>query len=123
MLLFYISAVKKSTAEISWTEVKQCNRVCVTACLVYAPLETSGLDYKYFWKSVPCDVKASFICKHNPDFLGFHKVSNLVLDKSLDIKIQSMSITTCLTLCHAQADVTHVAFILEDRCICAKSKI
>ena len=49
--------------------------------------------------------------------------SNVVLDKSLDIKIQSMSITTCLTLCHAQADATHVAFILEDRCICAKSKI
>ena len=93
------------------------------SCLVYAPLETSGLDYKYFWKSVPCDVKASFICKHHPDFLGFHKVSNLVLDKSLDIKIQSLSLTTCLTLCHAQADVAHIAFILEERCICAKSKM
>ena len=91
------------------------------SCLVYAPLETKGLNYKYFWKDLPCDIKAPFICKHNPDFLGFHKLSNLVLDKSIDIKISSMSLTTCLTICKVQGD-THIAFVLEDRCICAKGK-
>ena len=91
--------------------------------MVFAPLEASGLSFKYTWKSVPCNTKAPFICKHNPDFLGFHKLSNLVLDESLDIRIPSMSQGTCLTLCHAQTEVTSVAFILEDRCICAKSKI
>ena len=52
--------------------------------------------------------------------LGF---SNLVLEKSLDIRIPSMSLTTCLTVCKAQPDPSHIAFILEDRCICAKGKL
>ena len=88
--------------------------------MVYAPLETKYITDKYFWKDVPCDVKAPFVCKHNSDLLGFHKLSNLVLEKSLDIRIPSMSLTTCLTVCKAQADPSHIAFILEDRCICAK---
>ena len=90
-------------------------------CLVYAPLEDKyHPNDKYFWKDVPCDVKAPFICKYNPDLLGFHKLSNLVLDKSMDIRLASMSLTTCLAICKAQTDTTHIAFILEDRCICAK---
>ena len=99
------------------------NRKTGSSCLVYAPVQKSELDFKYYWKDVPCDVKAPFICKHNPDFLGFHKLSNLVLDKTIDIKLPSMSVTTCLTICQVQADVTHIAFILEERCICAKSKL
>ena len=99
------------------------NRKTGSSCLVYAPVEKSESDFKYYWKDVPCDVQAPFICKHNPDFLGFHKLSNLVLDKSVDIQLSSMSITTCLTICQVQADVTHIAFILEERCICAKSKL
>ena len=91
--------------------------------MVYAPLETQYITDKYFWKDVPCDVKAPFICKHNSDLLGFHKLSNLVLEKSLDIRIPSMSLTTCLTVCKAQTDPSHIAFILEDRCICAKGKL
>ena len=96
--------------------------------MVLAPLEKHHLDnlgtsQKYFWKDVPCDVQAPFICKHNPDFYGFHKLSNLVLEKSIDIVLASMSLTTCLTICKVQADVSQIAFILEDRCICAKSKL
>ena len=97
------------------------NRKTGSSCLVYAPVENSELDFKYYWKDVPCDVKAPFICKHNSDFLGFHKLSNLVLDKSIDIRVSSMSLTTCLTICKVQGD-THIAFVLEDRCICSKSK-
>ena len=89
---------------------------------MYAPLETEDITYKYFWKNVPCTVKAPFICKHNPDLLGFHKLSNLVLEKSLDIRLPSMSLTTCLAICHAQTDASHIAFILEDRCVCAQSR-
>ncbi len=54
------------------------------------------------------------------DFLGFHKISNLAFTASLDITIDSMSLTTCLALCMAQTDPTHVAIIHETRCICAK---
>ena len=42
--------------------------------MVYAPLETKYISDKYFWKDVPCDVKAPFVCKHNSDLLGFHKL-------------------------------------------------
>ena len=51
------------------------------------------------------------------------RFSNLVLEKSIDIRIPSMSLTTCLTVCKAQTDPSHIAFILEDRCICAKGKL
>ena len=51
------------------------------------------------------------------------RFSNLVLEKSLDIRIPSMSLTTCLAVCKAQTDPSHIAFILEDRCICAKGKL
>jgi len=93
------------------------------SCLAYAPLETKDITEKYFWKDVPCDVKAPFICKHNPELLGYHKLSNLVLDISIDIRIPSMSLTTCLMICKAQTDPSHIAFILEDRCICSKGMV
>ena len=48
--------------------------------MVYAPLETEYITDKYFWKDVPCDVKAPFICKHNSDLLGFHKLRLSLFD-------------------------------------------
>ena len=51
-----------------------------SSCMVYAPLETQYITDKYFWKDVPCDVKAPFICKHNSDLLGFHKLRLSLFD-------------------------------------------
>lgn len=89
-------------------------------CLAYGILDFYEPDYKFTWRDIPCDLEAPFICKHNPDLMGFHKLSNLVLDISLSLELPSNSLTTCLAICHATADPTHVAFILEDKCICAK---
>ena len=94
-----------------------------SSCLAYAPLETGSFNYKYFWKDIQCNIEAPFICKHNPDFLGFHKLSNLVLDVSVDVKLSSMSLSTCLAICVAQEDSISISFVLKDRCICAKGKI
>ena len=91
--------------------------------MAYAPLETGSFNYKYFWKDIQCDIEAPFICKHNPDFFGFHKLSNLVLDVSVDVKLSSMSLSTCLAICTAQEDSISISFVLKDRCICAKGKI
>ena len=54
------------------------------------------------------------------DFLGFHKLSNLVYQPLLDLTLASMTLTTCLAFCSSTVDDTHVAIILETRCICAK---
>ena len=95
-------------------------------CIAYASKQTkhtsSSDDYKYQWEHIPCDFKAPFICKHNPDFLGFHKLSNLVFGDSLllDMRLPSMSLTTCLLFCQATAEPTHITYTLQDRCICAK---
>ena len=69
---------------------------------------------------MPCDVKAPFICKHNPDLLGFHRLIDLIIDPVLDIEITAMSLTTCLSLCRATLEVSQVAFVYENRCICAR---
>lgn len=92
-------------------------------CMAYAPIESENINYKYFWRNIPCGTKAPFICQYNPDLLGYHKLSNLVVDKTLDVKLPSMSATTCLSLCQVTSEASQVAFILEDRCICSKCKI
>ena len=94
-------------------------RPSASECLVYAPIQETH-TYKYYWKDVPCNTKAPFICEHNPDFLGFHKLSNLELDVMVDMTSASNSLSTCLATCHAQ-DQVHVAFIFEERCICART--
>ena len=56
-----------------------------------------------------------------PDFFGFHKISQLVVTSLADFDLPEMSLTTCLAVCAATTDdVTHVAIVLETRCICAK---
>ena len=95
-------------------------RTTGASCLAYAPIESALINYKYFWKDLPCDTKASFICRHNSDFLGYHKLTHLVLEKSVDVMLPSMTATVCLGICKVQSDATHVAVILESRCICAK---
>ena len=91
-----------------------------STCVAYAPLEALRHEYKFFWKDISCDTKAPFVCRHNPDFLGFHKLSDLELDVTLDVKIPSMSMTTCLALCQATTEPTQIVFVLENRCICSK---
>ena len=89
----------------------------------YGPLEGTSFTYKYYWKDVPCETKANFICEYNGDFLGFHKLSNLILDKALVVEFNSMTLTVCLSICKAHNEPIHVAFILEQTCICAKGKL
>ena len=47
----------------------------------------------------------------------------MVLDVSVDVKLSSMSLSTCLAICVAQEDSISISFVLKDRCICAKGKI
>jgi len=57
-----------------------------------------------------------------PDFLGFHKLSDLVYSVSVDIELSSMTLTTCFLICKRSDENIYVAIILESRCICAKGK-
>ena len=67
-------------------------------------------------------MKAPFICKHNPDFLGFHRLDHLVLDVTVNVKMPSMSLTTCFAICHSTPEPSNIAFILGDQCVCGKGK-
>ena len=89
-------------------------------CVAYSPIESKQINHKYFWRDIPCGVKAPYICKHNPDFLGFHRIDDLIIEPVLDVQITAMSLTTCLSLCRATLEISQVAFIIENRCICAK---
>ena len=57
------------------------------------------------------------------DFFGFHMMSQLDVTASTDIELPDMTLTTCLTICSATTDPTHVAIIQENRCVCAKGVI
>ena len=70
-VIFFIFIHRKYTRS---THNNPLTRKTSSSCMVYAPLETQYITDKYFWKDVPCDVKAPFICKHNSDLLGFHKL-------------------------------------------------
>ena len=93
------------------------------SCLVIAPLETAHFTSEHFWKDISCKMKAPFICKYNSDFLGFHKLRNLIIDKTIDVTMDSMSLTTCIALCQASIEPTHIVFLLKKKCICAKGII
>ena len=77
MLFFFIFIHRKYTRS---THNNPLTRKTSSSCMVYAPLETQYITDKYFWKDVPCDVKAPFICKHNSDLLGFHKLRLSLFD-------------------------------------------
>ncbi len=47
-------------------------------------------------------------------------MSLLDVTASTDIELPDMTLTTCLLICEATADPTHVAIIQENRCVCAK---
>ena len=97
-------------------------RQSFASCIAYTPIESTLVDQKYSWHGIPCDMKAPFICKHNPDFLGFHRLDHLVLDVTVNVKMPSMSLTTCFAICHSTPEPSNIAFILGDQCICGKGK-
>ena len=76
-VIFFIFIHRKYTRS---THNNPLTRKTSSSCMVYAPLETQYITDKYFWKDVPCDVKAPFICKHNSDLLGFHKLRLSLFD-------------------------------------------
>ena len=92
-------------------------------CSAYSPIESILINHKYYWRDIPCDLKAPFICKHNPDFLGFHRFEDVIFDVMIDVEISSMSLTMCLSLCKATLEISEVAFTTGKRCICSKGNV
>jgi hypothetical protein len=68
-----------------------------------------------------CETRAKYACQYNPDFLGYHRLEDLVLDTSVDVSgVPSMTLTTCLSLCQATVVPSEVAVLRGQRCICSK---
>ncbi len=79
--------------------------------------------FRYQYDDMDCKMQAPYVCQYNPDFQGFHRIEDLTLDPTLDVVIGSMSLTTCLALCHATVGPTVVAVLKGTRCICSKGAV
>ena len=48
-------------------------------------------------------------------------MSDLKYEAAIDVDVPSMSLTTCLAICNGAIDPIDMAFLVNTRCICAKT--
>ena len=91
-------------------------------CIAMSTLHSKDFSHttRHTLTDVDCDQKGKFACTYNPDFMGFHFLSNINYEAIIDVTLDSMTATTCLSYCKASNELSVIAILLKKRCICSK---
>ena len=92
------------------------------SCLALSTLHSADYNhnYRFMLSDVDCQEQGKYACTYNPDFMGFHFVSDITYEGLVDVTFGAMSATTCLAYCKSTVEQSVLAILVGERCICSK---